>query len=96
MKQEKKLSPKEIANKILAEWDNDSETQVDSDLKLPSRFYINQVVKLKFVKNIEQLTATVRGIHFYKGKVKYDLAIWLDDNTETRIYNVDSAFVSAA
>lgn len=66
----------------------------------PSLFELNQVVRLK-LKN-EKITATVRGIHFYPGKVKYDLGLWLGDGSvddpeyESRIYNVDSIFVTAA
>jgi hypothetical protein len=40
------------------------------------------------------LTATVLAIHFTESKVRYDLRIWLDDDMETRIYNVDGVFVS--
>lgn len=66
-----------------------------------SQFSLNEVVKFRLKdlhKDVEQL-ATVRGIHFYDGKVKYDLALWLgngsvdDPEWETRIYNVDSILV---
>lgn len=63
----------------------------------PSRFELNQVVQLKI--NEEAVLATVRGIHFYPGKIKYDLGLWLGDGTvddpefESRIYNVDSILV---
>ncbi len=69
---------------------------------LPSAFQVNQVVHVKFNKNGESITATVRGVHFYRGKVKYDLGLWLGDGSvddpenETRIYNIDSIFVSIA
>lgn len=42
------------------------------------------------------ISATVRGVHLYKGAVKYDLDIWLHGNSSTRIYNVDSNFVKKA
>lgn len=69
---------------------------------LPSRCQHNQVVKVKFRENDEPFNATVRGIHFYPGKVKYDVGLWIGDGSvdkpedETRIYNVDSVFVSPA
>lgn len=72
------------------------------DIILPSNLQPNQVAKLKFRENDEPLTATVRGVHFYPGKVKYDLGLWLGDGSvdnpeyESRIYNVDSVFVSPA
>ena len=67
----------------------------------PSLFELRQVVQVKFRKVDTPFTATIRGIHFYPGKVKYDLGLWLDDggnseteaNDQTRIYNVDSCFV---
>lgn len=68
---------------------------------LPSAFQIDQAVGVRFVKGTEPITATVRGIHFYRGKVKYDLGLWLGDGTvddpetETRVYNVDSIYVEA-
>lgn len=73
-----------------------------SQAQLPSRCQLNQVVHVHFMRKDNPLVATVRGIHFYPGKVKYDLGLWLGDGsvdnpeTETRIYNVDSVFVEPA
>lgn len=67
----------------------------------PSLFELNQVVQVGFHKDERTTTATIRGIHFYPGKVKYDLGLWLGDGSvdnpesETRIYNIDSYFVTA-
>jgi DNA-binding transcriptional regulator WhiA len=61
---------------------------------------VNQVIYLQFRKEDKPITATVRGIHFYRDKTKYDLGLWLGDGSvddperETRIYNVDSEFVT--
>lgn len=65
-------------------------------MELPSALQVNQVVKVKFTEEMLPLTATVRGVHFYIGKVKYDLALWVGEggNDETRIYNVDSVYVT--
>lgn len=64
-----------------------------------SKFGINQVIKMKIKDST--ILATVRGVHFYEDKVKYDLALWLGDGSvddpewESRIYNVDSILVEA-
>jgi len=63
------------------------------------KFEINQVVRLKFLS--EEITATVKGVHYYPHKtkkdynVKYDLILWLKDAEETRIYNVEERFLTA-
>jgi hypothetical protein len=69
---------------------------------LPSAYQVDQVVSVSFIKGGDAITATVRGVHFYRGKVKYDLGLWLGDGsiddpeTETRIYNIDSIYVKVA
>lgn len=70
---------------------------------LPSNCQLRQVVYFEVpasFPDIEKkadgtkITATVIGIHFYESKVKYDLELWLIDNHFTRIYNIDSAYVT--
>ena len=42
------------------------------------------------------ITCTIRGVHNYQDKVKYDLELWLNEEGNevfTRIYNVDSKYV---
>jgi hypothetical protein len=74
--------------------------QETNSIQLPSQVQPNQVVKLQFRPEDKPLTATVRAVHFYMDKVKYDLGLWLGDGSvdnpeyESRIYNVDSIFVS--
>lgn len=69
---------------------------------LPSAYQVDQVVSVQFKKDGDAINATVRGVHFYRGKVKYDLGLWLGDGsvddpeTETRIYNIDSIYVKSA
>lgn len=41
-----------------------------------------------------KIVSEILAIHFYEGKVKYDLIVFGDDGQQTRLYNVDSAFVS--
>lgn len=91
-------SNNDAADLILREWDDEA-VERPHEINLPSQFQPNQVVHLKFRKDDIPFTATVRGVHFYVGKVKYDLGLWLGDGsvdhpeTETRIYNVDSVYV---
>lgn len=59
---------------------------------LPSAWQMEDSVTLTF-SPIDPLVAIVKGVHFYKGKVKYDLELLLDDST-TRIYNVDSIYLT--
>lgn len=74
----------------------------EMEIELPSNLQVNQVGRLQFKKEMPPITVTVRGVHFYKGKVKYDLGLWLGEGTvdspefESRIYNVDSVFVVPA
>lgn len=78
---------------------NDYDTGGNS-LLLPSGFQVNQVVHVQFRSMDEPFTATVRCVHFYNNKVKYDLGLWLGDasvdnpESETRLYNVDCVFVT--
>lgn len=69
-------------------------------IALPSACQIAQVVKVQFRQEDTPILATVRGVHFFTGKVRYDLELWLDvingEETYTRIYNVDSVFISPA
>jgi hypothetical protein len=64
-------------------------------------FTIKQVVKFKVKKDADYIYATVKGIHFYESKIKYDLALWLGDGSvddperESRIYNVEVEFLEA-
>jgi len=39
------------------------------------------------------MTATILAVHFYEGKVKYDLEIPIAEEPPTRLYNIDSCFV---
>ena len=94
-----------MADKVLQEMEKDESASFEggsNSILLPSALQPNQVAKLKFREADAPLTCTVRGVHFYIGKVKYDLGLWLGDGTvdspeyETRIYNVDSVFLTPA
>lgn len=83
--------------------DGDIVFKTNDHCVFPSKFGLNQVVKFKLKDKSKDVTtlATIRGIHFYEGKVKYDLALWLGDGSvddpewESRIYNVDSLLLEA-
>jgi hypothetical protein len=69
---------------------------IEKDITLPSRFQIND--KVVFIiqgkdSNFGCFDAVVKGVHFYKGKVKYDLELQFGQDDFTRIYNIDSCFV---
>lgn len=68
-----------------------------SNLTLPSAHQIDDSVWFNLWST--SVPSDVVGIHFYAGKVKYDLQLNMltsneDGEATTRIYNVDSAFVS--
>ena len=68
----------------------------DGRVELPSQLQPRQVAKLCFFQMMLPLTVTVRTVHFTLSKVKYDVDVWLPDDTTTRIYNVDSVFLTPA
>jgi len=89
------------SNESQLKWEGDRPS-ADAIL-LPSQFQIRQVVKIQFRSFDQPFLATVRGVRFYEGKVKYDVDLWISEPAtessplieyETRIYNVDSVFVS--
>lgn len=41
-----------------------------------------------------KIVSEIHAIHFYEGKVKYDLIVHGDNGQQTRVYNIDSAFVT--
>jgi len=59
---------------------------------LPSAHTIGDAVFFNLWE--KQIVAEVHAVHFTQSKVKYDLNLLSDDGYQTRIYNVDSAFVT--
>jgi len=58
-------------------------------------YSLNQVVVFALPEK-SPITCTIRGVHHYQEKVKYDLELWLNEEGNevfTRIYNVDSKYV---
>jgi len=68
-------------------------------MTLPSLHQIGHYVNLRLPQQgiteheLQVIMAEVTGVHFYPGKVKYDLMIRLSVGDSTRIYNVDSCYV---
>lgn len=64
-----------------------------NSLTLPSQYQIgdNCFVTIFSAKLIGEVTA----VHFYTGKVKYDLEVLAGVGLKTRIYNIDSVFVTS-
>jgi len=67
------------------------ETWLPSQFKIGDNvlFSVNQV----YGENPYPLRAEILAVHFYEGKVKYDLSIPVFDGPPTRVYNIDSCFV---
>lgn len=60
---------------------------------LPSQHQINDKVKFSLNKDKDAFDAKVITVHFYEGKVKYDIELPTEENGKTRIYNVNSCYV---
>lgn len=65
--------------------------------KLPSQFQEGDAARFMIKpEGSEELffcPSHVLAVHFYPRKVKYDIELHLADNTNTRLYNIDSCFV---
>jgi len=66
--------------------------------QLPSRFQIGDEVLFYYItegraETFPAIGAFILAVHFYEGKVKYDLELQLGEY-KSRIYNVDSALVT--
>ena len=84
-----------VADAILSHYDEGD--QSDS-IQLPSMWQYGQVVHFRLDEAMPPYNATVKGIRFLKGKVKYDLDVWIGEggNKVARLPNIDSAFVHDA
>jgi hypothetical protein len=74
--------------------------KVVEELRLPSQHQIGDKVNLYVMPDDPNLTefpglpAEVRAVHFYRGKVKYDLEVRFFGDMHTRFYNIDSVLVT--
>lgn len=81
-------TPEQMAAKILAEMN-----KPEPLIKLPSQFQIGDAAFLRLWE--DDLIVEINAVHFYAGKVKYDVNVLVSDGTKTRMYNIDSAFFAA-
>lgn len=75
-----------------ADFSNWKETQIYTGQQLPSGHQLGDAVWLALWS--ARVCSEVIAVHFYEGKVKYDLKVIGEDGYTTRLYNVDSAFVT--
>lgn len=70
---------------------------VNERLILPSRCQVNDKVRVFLMPEGENtfpgFTGIVKSVHFYNGKVKYDIELTFYGDFSSRIYNVDSVLV---
>lgn len=88
------LYKREVCDADLRNWKVDG---IDADAtKLPSQFQIGDTAWFTFDYENDKgagAKCEILCVHYYPGKVKYDLEIELSDGSKTRIYNIDSIFV---
>lgn len=65
-------------------------------VQLPSSLQPGQVGRLQFPGIRDYIPVRINKVHFSTSTVTYDLALWFYNGEETRIYNVDSRYVTPA
>lgn len=70
-------------------------------LHLPSGFQIGSTALLECKLDDAQapyigIPCEILAVHFYPGKVKYDIELLFANNKSSRVYNVDSCLVVPA
>jgi len=75
-----------------ADFSNWKEVENPNPFQLPSGHQIDAPVWLALWSC--RIPCEVHAVHFYDGKVKYDLRVFGEDGQQTRVYNIDSAFVT--
>lgn len=81
---------REVSDADLCNWKVDSD--IPDKITLPSAHQHDDFVWLSFWETY--IASQVNAVHFYHDKVKYDLKVMGGNGEETRVYNVDSAFVT--
>jgi hypothetical protein len=80
------------------DWLSSPKPDMSKKIQIPSQHQVGDDVLFSIRQSPDTavtLKATVIAVHFYKGnKVKYDLEIPVEDGAPTRIYNIDSCFVT--
>lgn len=89
------LYQREVGNADFANWSVGLIAD-KPEYKLPSQFQIGDIAWFTFDPENEGglgAKCEILCVHYYPGKVKYDLEIELSDQSHTRMYNIDSDFV---
>lgn len=88
---------RQVCDADLCNW-RDGNPELNSHTYFPSLYKQGDKVKVFLMPEGEGefpgFPATVTGIHFFTGKVKYDLELNFAGGWTSRIYNVDSILVS--
>jgi hypothetical protein len=88
------LFQREVCHADVANWKTENPPSANW---FPSQFNINDRVMFCIHQSSGPhpypFNARILGVHFYAGKVKYDLEIPIDNEPPTRVYNIDSCFV---
>ena len=83
------ISKREVSHADVENW---KEKENYDGLMLPSAHQIGSSVFLQLWS--ARIVSEIHAVHFYEGKVKYDLIVFGDNGEQTRLYNIDSAFVT--
>src|SRR6185503_7776496 len=83
------LYQREVSHADVSNWRDEERPD---ELSLPSQFQIGDAVWFRLWS--ADIVTEVIAVHFYPEKVKYDLKVLVKDGTTTRLYNIDSVFVS--
>lgn len=90
------MNSNQITEAILANWGKEEVGEYVQSL--PSAHQIFDRVKVFLMpegeNNFPGISGKIIGIHFYPGKVKYDVELLFSGNFNSRVYNVDSVLVT--
>lgn len=90
------LFQRQVSDADFCNWKNEANPDLCT---LPSQFQHGDKAIFESRTDVETapyigIPCEVIGIHFYPGKVKYDLDLLFNENKRSRIYNVDSVLVN--
>jgi hypothetical protein len=93
------LYEREVSDADLSNWREDNPQKEDGGNNFTATFKHGDKVKVFLMpeaySEFPGLVAHVTGVHFFLGKVKYDLELRFAGEFSTRIYNIDSILVQA-
>lgn len=88
------LFQRQVCDADIANWKHEAPSK---EAWFPSQFAIGDTVWFSVIQDSGPhpypFKAEIIAVHFYEGKVKYDLNLPTHDGPPTRIYNIDSCFV---